>query len=362
MKKLTLMLAATALSLMSARAQEAFNPGPYLQLQGGVAYDYGEALPCKLLSPTAQLGLGYQFTPAFSTRLILTGWQGKNYSVSESLYKYQFVQPGLDFKFDLGNLFNGWSPTRVVNPFWFFGGGVAVGLDNKDAIDLAANNEKFSLLWEPTKVFWAVRSGIGVDFRISDRVFFNLEVNANMFPDTFNSKKAVNRSESPDFRYNALAGFTFRFGKKARKAAPATAPVQYTPAPARGGKTVPVEPVAQEEPAQEEGPAIYQGADVDIFFDLNKAVIRDSEIATMNRLVSFLRNNPGARVQLDGYADRATGNAEINQTLSEQRAAAVRQYLISRGIASSRISVDAHGDTVQPFSGERNRAVTCKIR
>ena len=362
MKKVMLMLAMAALSLMSARAQETFNPGPYIQLQGGAAYDYGEALPCKLISPTAQLGLGYQFTPAFSTRLILTGWQGKNYSVSESLYKYKFLQPGLDFKFDLGNLFNGWSPTRVVNPFWFFGGGVAIGLDNKDAADLAAANEKFSLLWEPTKIFWAVRSGIGVDFRITDRLSFNLEVNANMFPDTFNSKKAVNRSESPDFRYNALAGLTINLGRRSRKAAPAAAPVEYAPVPVRGGKPVPVEPVAQEEPAQEEGPAIYQGADVDIFFDLNKAVIRDSEVTTMNRLVSFLRNNPGARVKLDGYADRATGTPEINQELSEQRVAAVRQYLVSRGIASSRISVEAHGDTVQPFSGERNRAVTCKIR
>ena len=83
---------------------------------------------------------------------------------------------------------------------------------------------------------------------------------------------------------------------------------------------------------------------------------------TLNRLVSYLRNTPDAKVKLDGYADKQTGNAEINQELSEQRVIAVRQYLVSRGIDQSRISTAAHGDKVQPFSGAQNRAVTCRIR
>ena len=122
-----------------------------------------------------------------------------------------------------------------------------------------------------------------------------------------------------------------------------------TPEPAR--------PAAQ--PAEQ---PIYQGADVDIFFDLNKAVIREDQVNTLNRLVSFMRNTPDAKVKLDGYADKQTGTADINQELSEQRVIAVRQYLVSRGIDQSRISTAAHGDKVQPFTGEKNRAVTCRIR
>ena len=53
---------------------------------------------------------------------------------------------------------------------------------------------------------------------------------------------------------------------------------------------------------------------------------------------------------------------DINQTLSEQRVMAVRQYLVTRGIDANRITTAAHGDTVQPFTGEKNRAVTCRIR
>ena len=110
------------------------------------------------------------------------------------------------------------------------------------------------------------------------------------------------------------------------------------------------------------GPAIYQGADVDIFFDLNQSKIREDQVLTLNRLVSFLRNNPDIRIQLDGYADRGTGTPEINQELSEQRVAAVRQFLVSRGIENARVKTAAHGDTVQPFSGAKNRVVTCRVR
>jgi len=118
-----------------------------------------------------------------------------------------------------------------------------------------------------------------------------------------------------------------------------------------------------EEPVKEDvGPAIYQGADVDIFFDLNQSKIREDQVLTLNRLVSFLRNNPDIMIQLDGYADRGTGTPEINQELSEQRVAAVRQFIVSRGIENSRVKTAAHGDSVQPFSGIKNRVVTCRVR
>ena len=354
-------MALLAAFALSAKAQE-FEPGVYLQLQGGAACDLGEASFGKLISPSAQVALGYRFNEIFGARLSVNGWQARNYtSGSEILYKYRFVQPALDLQFDLGNLFSGWNPDRVFNPYWFLGAGVPVGFDNADAIDLARNNEKFSLLWEPTKVFWGARTGLGADIRLTDRIALNLEANANMYPDTFNSKKAVDVAPGPDWRFNALVGLTFRFGgKKAPKAAPAV----VVPATKPREEYKPAQPRKEvvEEPADDNGPAIYQGADVDIFFDLNKAVIRDDQVVTMNRLVSFLRNTPGAKVKLDGYADKQTGTADINQELSEQRAAAVRQYLVSRGIEASRITTAAHGDTVQPFSGAKNRVVTCRIR
>jgi len=372
MKKLTLAMAFLAVSILPAMAQEteSFQPGAFIQLQVGAAHDLGEAPFVQLISPAAQAAFGYRFNEVFGARLSVNGLQAKNHSVSDNPYLYRFVQPSLDLQFDLASLFKGWESRRTFNPYWFFGGGAAIGLDNQGAIDLARGGDKFSLLWEPTKLFWAARTGLGADIRITSRLAFNLELNANMYPDTFNSKKAINNPVSPDFRFNALAGFTLNFGKKAPKARPVVvpAPKVYQPEtqPAPSVKEPEPAPVVKEEPVivKEEpaAPVIEQGADVDIFFDLKKAVIRDDQIMTLNRLVSFLRNTPAAKVKLDGYADKQTGNAEINQELSEQRVIAVRQYLVSRGIDPSRISTAAHGDKVQPFTGEKNRAVTCRIR
>ena len=163
-----------------------------------------------------------------------------------------------------------------------------------------------------------------------------------------------------------LGGLKINLGGQPRRPKPVVAaPAQeYKPAPKKEEPKQEYRPEpARQEPAVQ---PIYQGADVDIFFDLNKSVIRDDQVNTLNRLVSFMRNTPDAKVKLDGYADKQTGNAEINQELSEQlseqRVIAVRQYLVSRGIDQSRISTAAHGDKVQPFSGAQNRAVTCRIR
>lgn len=362
MKKLLIVMALFA-GIFTAKAQ-VFEPSLYLQLQGGAGFDHGDAKFTELISPAAQVALGYQFCDAWALRLAATGWQAKNTSPATStIYGHKFVQPMLDLVLDLGTAFAGWNPDRVFNPYIYVGAGSAIGLENGDAIGLA-KSERFMKLWEPTKFMWATRSGLGADIRLAKRLSLNLEFNGNIYPESFDSKLNKEFESGGDWRFNAFAGLKFHFGKRSPRAkAPVYVPVNR-PAEKYEPATTPKKAVT-EEPVEEkpyEGPAIYQGADVDIFFDLNKSVIRDTEISTMNRLVSFMRNNPGAQVKLDGYADRGTGTPEINQELSEQRVAAVRQYLVSRGIDASRVTVEAHGDTVQPFSGEKNRVVTCKVR
>ena len=360
MKRLTLVLALLAAFSFGAAAQD-FTPYPYIQLQGGAAYDLGDADFAKLLSPAAQVAFGYQFVDCFSVRLAVNGWQAKHTSErTNTLYGYKFVQPNVDLVLDWGAGLFGWRPDRPATIYTFFGLGGAFGLENGKANDLAAAGESFPLLWQPVKAFWNTRSGIGTDIRLTDRLILNFEFDAQFYPESFNSRYNPRVADGPDFHFALLGGLKFDLGWRPKKAKPVVAPTPYQPQ-----RTEP----KKEEPRKEYQPAtqpaeqpIYQGADVDIFFDLNKAVIRDDQINTLNRLVSYLRNTPDAKVKLDGYADKQTGNAEINQELSEQRVIAVRQYLVSRGIEQARISTAAHGDKVQPFTGEKNRAVTCRIR
>lgn len=70
---------------------------------------------------------------------------------------------------------------------------------------------------------------------------FGVELNGNILSDKYNSKKAVNL----DWQFNALAGFTFRFGKNYKKSHPAVAAAPVTPA-----RTT--EPAEKEEPAVQE--------------------------------------------------------------------------------------------------------------
>ena len=360
MKKVTLALALFAAISFSAAAQE-FTPEPYIQLQGGVAYDFGQADFLKLLSPAAQIAVGYQFDECWSFRVAVNGWQAKHTSLNtETLYGYKFIQPNLDLVLDWGAGLFGWRPDRPATIYTFVGAGGALGLENQKANDLAAAGEFFEYLWQPNKFFWNVRSGIGTDIRLSDRVALNFEFDGQYYPESFNSRQNPKVENGPDFHFVLLGGLKFNLGWRPKKAKPVVAPVTtyQEPRKAEPKKEEPKKEYKQE-PAEQ---PIYQGADVDIFFDLNKSVIRDDQVNTLNRLVSFMRNTPDAKVKLDGYADKQTGTAEINQELSEQRVIAVRQYLVSRGIDASRISTAAHGDKVQPFTGEKNRAVTCRIR
>ena len=358
MKKAILALALLAAFSFSAKAQE-FTPYPYLQLQGGVSYDFGDASFPQLLSPAAQVAVGYQFVDCWSVRFALNGWQAKYTSEgTNTLYGFKFVQPNLDLVLDWGAGLFGWRPDRPVTVYSFFGVGTAIGLENGKANDLAAAGENFPLLWQPAKFFWNTRAGIGTDIRLSDRVALNFEFDTQFHPESFNSRKNPDVAAGPDVHLVLLGGLKFYLGARPKKAKPVVVPTYEKPKREEPKKEYREEPVQQKPDEQ----PIYQGADVDIFFDLNKSVIRDDQVNTLNRLVSFLRNTPDAKVKLDGYADKQTGNAEINQELSELRVIAVRQYLVSRGIDQSRISTAAHGDRVQPFTGEKNRAVTCRIR
>ena len=361
MRKVTLALALLAAFTFTAKAQE-FTPYPYIQLQGGASYDFAEADFAKLLSPAAQVAFGYRFDDYWGARFAVNGWQAKHDSQDTgTIYGFQFVQPNVDLTLDWSSAIFGYRADRPVTVYSFVGAGVAIGLENQKANDLAAT-EYFNALWQPVKAFGAIRPGLGLDIRLSDRIALNLECDAHFLPETFSSRICVS-DLGFDVHLAVLGGLKINLGGRPKKVKPAEPDVPVVIPYQQPKKEEPKKEYRQEPPKQQpaEQP-IYQGADVDIFFDLNKSVIRDDQINTLNRLVSFMRNTPDAKVKLDGYADKQTGTAEINQELSEQRVIAVRQYLVSRGIDQARISTAAHGDMVQPFTGEKNRAVTCRIR
>lgn len=85
-----------------------------------------------------------------------------------------------------------------------------------------------------------------------------------------------------------------------------------------------------------------------IFFDVNKYDLKPESQAELDKLVQLMKDNPTLAIQINGHTDNA-GKPSDNQTLSENRAKAVVNYLKGKGIETGRLSFKGWGDT-QPVA------------
>jgi peptidoglycan-associated lipoprotein len=99
---------------------------------------------------------------------------------------------------------------------------------------------------------------------------------------------------------------------------------------------------------------LFQQNVQDAFFDFNKSDIREDARAALTKDAEFLRSYPEIRVTLEGHCDDR-GSTEYNIGLGERRAQAAKNYLISLGIAASRIDTVSYGKE-RPFCTEENEA------
>ena len=328
-----------------------FKKHAFLNIEGGAQYTLGEAKFGDLISPNVQLGLGYQFNPWFAARLQANGWQSKggfNTDIN-TVYKYKYVAPGLDFMFNLSNLFCGWNPKRVFNLTAFLGGGANFGFDNDEANELYGQGVPFRYLWDDSQILPFGRGGLEASFRLSDAVRFVIEANANITTDKYNSKKADN----PDWYFNALAGFRINLGKSYTKVEPVVVP-EPEPEPV---KVVEEKPVVKPEPK----PVKVEPMRRDVFFTINSTKVVEQEEAKVRDIVDYLNKYPKAKVSVTGYADAGTGNDRINDRLAAGRADIVAKLLTEKyNIPADRIMKDSKGSRVQPFAeNDLNRVTIC---
>jgi outer membrane protein OmpA-like peptidoglycan-associated protein len=80
----------------------------------------------------------------------------------------------------------------------------------------------------------------------------------------------------------------------------------------------------------------------DVLFDTGKADLRTEAQIALAKLTGIVLNYPSLRLAIGGYTD-STGTAEFNQTLSEKRADAVRNYLVTQGLDASALSAQGFG-------------------
>jgi OOP family OmpA-OmpF porin len=83
-------------------------------------------------------------------------------------------------------------------------------------------------------------------------------------------------------------------------------------------------------------------------FDYDKSNIKSQFVPILDEAAQTLKDNPDINVSVEGHTD-SIGSDEYNQRLSERRAQAVKQYLVSKGIAASRLSTAGKGER-EPIS------------
>ena len=107
-------------------------------------------------------------------------------------------------------------------------------------------------------------------------------------------------------------------------------------------------------------------------FDYDKANIRSDARAILDEAAQTLKDNPDITVSVEGHTD-AIGSDSYNQALSERRAQAAKAYLVSKGIAASRLSTEGRGEQDpiadnmrngrdNPEGRAMNRRVEMKVR
>lgn len=81
-----------------------------------------------------------------------------------------------------------------------------------------------------------------------------------------------------------------------------------------------------------------------VFFETAKYDLKPKSRVELDKLVSFLNENSTVKIELGGHTDNV-GNKKDNQILSDNRAKAVKDYLVNKGINAERLLTKGYGDT-----------------
>jgi outer membrane protein OmpA-like peptidoglycan-associated protein len=103
-----------------------------------------------------------------------------------------------------------------------------------------------------------------------------------------------------------------------------------------------------------------------LLFDTDSATLRPASREQLQNIATILKAYPSVHVKIGGYTDN-TGDPALNQTLSQQRAATVKQQLIEMGIAADRLEAQGYGsqnpvgDNATEEGRQKNRRISLRV-
>src|SRR6185312_13768141 len=89
----------------------------------------------------------------------------------------------------------------------------------------------------------------------------------------------------------------------------------------------------------------------DVLFDTGKYSLKPGAREKLAKVSGILLSYPGLNIEVGGYTDNV-GSDEMNQTLSENRAGSVRDYLVQQGVTANSVTAKGYGSTLPVASNE----------
>lgn len=307
------------------------------------------------------VALGKWFTPGLGLRTKFQAWQAKDINKKTGARNdFDMWILNEHIMFNLSNLFCGYNPNRVWNVIPFMGGGVSRNMSsNLYAMQLSA--------------------GIQSTWRLGKHVNLYLEAGWNRMEEDFTADEGTaladtrrNRGwEDKDNHVYGEVGLTFNLGKATWEKTPDVDAIkalsqsqidalnaQLNDANAENAR---LKNLLANQPKPETPKAVkeFVTTPVSVFFNINRTnIASQKDLVNVQAVAKYAKEN-GSKLAVTGYADSATGTPEINQRLSEGRAATVADELVKLGVDRSKISTVGKGgvDDLSPISFNRRATV-----
>lgn len=311
--------------------------------------------------PGVALAIGKWFTPGWGLRVKGQGIWGKRVGENDNVNskldntnKYWLLQGHA--MFNLSNLLCGYNESRVWNLIPFVGAGIGRSM-SKDFYSMG------------------ISAGIQSQWRVSKLVRIYAEVGYNRFEgdiDGFDQYYGNRGWDSHDNNVYAELGLNFNLGKSTWEKTPDVDALNAQHQSALDALNARLrdaeaenarlrDALANQKPAETVSQSVKEliATPISVFFNIDKTnIASQKDLVNVQALAKYAQENNN-NLLVTGYADSATGKADHNQWLSEERAKTVAGELVKMGIESSKITTVGKGgvDTLSPISFNRRATV-----
>ena len=361
LKALALSIALAA-GMFAANAQTTYKGNDvFVGIGGGVisTYNFGFNSPAIY----GNIMVGKYITPVFGVRGVIGGpfqtldgnaKNAQNYQQMGNPYSAKnklFGEFNLDGMVNFSNIFA--DDLAKFDVYAFVG--PTLNLSSKGTEFATPQNASTAVIVKEVdglKARVGATAGLGLGYNITNEFELALEGRFGVTPSVFGDASAYRKAEGTGrVTLNAIWTIGGKHGKFARAAAAAAAAGYLSKEAADAlareyAEKHPkiVEKVVEKEVIKEVEKYINNEipCSTAVFFEINKANLTDKDKARLQLYAESIKNFDG-KISVAGYADKATGSVKRNQTLSEQRAKVVYDYLVSCGVPASKMEQSANG-------------------